>query len=81
MELWVAALAFLGTIIGSLGGVLTANKLTNYRIECLEKKVDKHNCLVERIYKLEGDFRALDELCVEKFKVANHRIDDLKETV
>lgn len=50
----VALLSLAGTVIGSLVGILTANKLTNYRIEQLEKKVDKHNSVVERTYKLEG---------------------------
>lgn len=48
-EIIVAAIALAGTAIGSLGGILTANRLTNYRIEQLEKKVDKHNSVVERI--------------------------------
>jgi len=42
-----------GSVLGSLLGVLASNKLTNYRIEQLEKKVDKHNNLIDRTYKLE----------------------------
>jgi len=49
----VAILSLAGTLIGSLAGILTANKLTTYRIEQLEKKVEKHNSLIERTYKLE----------------------------
>ena len=49
----VAILSLLGTLVGSLAGILTANKLTNYRIEQLEKKVEKHNSVIERVYKLE----------------------------
>lgn len=49
----VALLSLAGTLIGSLFGILTANKLTNYRIEQLEKKVEKHNSVIERVYKLE----------------------------
>lgn len=45
----MAIIALAGTAIGSLGGILAANRLTTYRIEQLEKKVDKHNCVVERI--------------------------------
>lgn len=59
----VAALSLLGTLIGSFGGT----QLIKYRIEQLEKKVEKHNSVVERTYLLE-----------EKIKVANHRIDDLE---
>lgn len=49
----VALLSLLGTCVGSIAGVLTANKLTNYRIEQLEKKVDKQNSLFERVLTLE----------------------------
>ena len=48
-DIIVAIIALAGTAIGSLGGVLAASKLINYRIEQLEKKVDKHNSVVERI--------------------------------
>lgn len=48
-EIIVAIIALAGTAIGSLGGILAASKLINYRIEQLEKKVDKHNSVVERI--------------------------------
>lgn len=48
--------------------------LIDYRLEQLEKKVDKHNCVVERTYKLEE----LTTLQEEKIKVANHRIEDLE---
>ena len=48
-EIIVAAIALIGTAMGSLGGILAANRLTNYRIEQLEKKVDKHNSVIERI--------------------------------
>ena len=54
-EIIVALLSLIGTLAGSLLGVLASNKLTNYRIEQLEKKVAAHNQLVERTYKLEGE--------------------------
>lgn len=50
----VALLSLAGTLLGSVLGILAANRLTVYRIEQLEKKVAKHNNLVERTYKLEG---------------------------
>ena len=71
----VAILALVGTLGGSLAGILTANKLTNYRIEELEKKVEKHNNLIDRVYKLETHEAVVDE----EIKVANHRIDDLEQ--
>lgn len=70
----VAVLGFAGTLVGSLFGVLAANKLTNYRIEQLEKKVEKHNNVIDRVYELERQ-NAVEE---EEIKVANHRIDDLE---
>ena len=49
----VAILGFLGTIFGSGLGVIASSKLTSYRIEQLEKKVDKHNGVVEKTLILE----------------------------
>ena len=57
----VAGISLLGTLLGTWGGIRQANKLTNYRIEQLEKKVDKHNNLVERMFRAEGSIRLLDE--------------------
>lgn len=74
-EIIVALLSLLGTAIGSLAGILAANKLVVYRIEQLEKKVEKHNTLIERTYKVEESVTLLDE----KIKVVNHRIDDLEK--
>ena len=49
----VSILSLFGTLIGSLCGILTANKLTLYRIQQLEKKVEKHNGVIDRVYALE----------------------------
>ena len=62
----VAILSLIGTLAGSFGGT----QVIKYRIEQLEKKVEKHNTVVERTYLLE-----------EKIKVANHRIEDLERKV
>lgn len=70
----VALLSLVGTLFGSLGGILTANKLTNYRIQQLEEKVEKHNKVIERVYNLEKNEAVMEE----EIKVANHRIDDLE---
>lgn len=53
-ELLVALLGFAGTLVGSLLGVLAAQKLTQYRLGQLEEKVSRHNNLIERTYILEG---------------------------
>ena len=50
----VAILGFLGTILGSGLGVIASSKLTNFRLQELEKKVEKHNSVIERTFKLEG---------------------------
>lgn len=71
----VALLSLLGTLGGSLLGILAANKLVNYRIEQLEIKVDKHNNVIERMYKAEKALAVMGE----EIKVANHRIDDLED--
>lgn len=67
----VGLLSFLGTCIGSWGGI----RLMSYRIEQLEKKVEKHNKVIERVYRLE-EYKAVAE---EQFKVTKHRISDLEE--
>lgn len=70
----VALLALVGTMVGTFGGILTANRLTNYRIERLEKQVEKHNQVIDRVYKLEQ----ADAVEEEEIKVINHRIRDLE---
>ena len=47
--------ALIGTLAGTFGGILTGSRLTTYRLEQMEKKVEKHNSLVERTYRLEGE--------------------------
>ena len=56
----VALLSLLGTLIGSLGGIIASNKLVIYRIQELEKKVNKHNEVIERFYKLEEHEAIMD---------------------
>lgn len=66
----VAIISLVGTLCGTFGGIVVSSRLTNYRIEQLEKKVEKHNNLVERTFVLE-----------EKAKVADHRLDDVEKKV
>ena len=66
----VALISFAGTALGSFGGI----RLITYRIEQLEKKVEAHNNLIARTFKLEERQSIAEEL----IKVANHRIDDLE---
>ena len=71
----VGLLSLIGTIVGTFGGIMAANKLTNYRIEQLEKKVERHNSVIDRVYKLEQ----ADAVEEEEIKVINHRISDLEK--
>ena len=67
----VAILSLVGTLVGSLFGILAANKLVQFRLEQLEKKVEKHNNLVERMYNLEEKV-AVDEKELEHLKDEVH---------
>ena len=69
-EIIVAALSLLGTLGGSLGGILVSSKMTNYRIQQLENKVAEHNNFARRMPVVE-----------EQIKVANHRIEDLEKEI
>lgn len=70
----VGLLSLAGTLVGSIAGIMTANRLTTYRIGELEKKVDKHNSVIERVALLERDnttqWKRIDEMHddVEKLK-------------
>ena len=63
----VALLSLVGTLFGSLAGIVVSGKLVNYRLQQLEEKVGKHNGFAEKIPVFE-----------EKLRVANKRIDDLE---
>ena len=74
-ELGVALLLGVLELVGVIITVVIGNSKTQYRIEQLEKKQDKHNTLIERMYKVE-DRLNVDE---ERIRVANHRIKDLED--
>lgn len=63
----VSLISLVGTIIGSLGGILVSSKLTAYRIQQLENRVAEHNNFARRMPVIE-----------EQIKVINHRIEDLE---
>ena len=63
----VAVISLVGSLFGTFGGILTSAKLSNYRIEQLEKKVEKHNSVVERTYNLEGDVKSI-QVEIEEIK-------------
>ena len=57
----IMIISILGTAIGSFSGVLVSNKLTTYRIQQLELKVDKHNNFAQRLPVLEEKIKTLDK--------------------
>ena len=57
----VAIISLIGTLGGSFLGVMQANKLSNYRIAQLEDKVNKHNNLIDRMYKVETRVTLLED--------------------
>lgn len=70
----VAVLSLAGTLTGAYFANRKSTALIAYRIEQLEKKVNKHNEVIERTYKLEEEQAVIHE----QIKVANHRIEDLE---
>ena len=69
-EVLVALCSLAGTALGTFGGI----QLINWRLKELEKRVDKHNNVVERQYNIEQ----IQAVLAEQLKVANHRIEDLE---
>ena len=67
-QIIIAIISLIGTLVGTFAGILTSTKLSNYRIEQLEKNVEKHNTVVERTALLERDM-----------KTVWHEINELKE--
>ena len=65
-----AILGFVGTLVGSLGGIFASSRLTNFRLQQLEEKVKLHNSLVERMTAVE-----------EKIKGNVHRIEEIEHSV
>ena len=64
----VSLISLLGTLVGSLGGIVVSGKLTAYRIQQLENKVAEHNNFARRMPVIE-----------EQIKVINHRLADIEE--
>lgn len=69
-DILIALLALVGTLVGSGSGILISNKLVNYRIEQLEKKIDKYSDNQEEL-------RERLVVVEQSTKSAHHRIDDV----
>ena len=66
-EIIIALISLVGTLGGSLGGILVSSKMTNYRLQQLENRVAEHNNFARRMPVVE-----------EQIKVINHRLEDLE---
>lgn len=64
----VAVISGICTLVGSCVGVLASQSLTQYRLKQLEKKVEKHNSVIERTFRLEGRMTEVE-----------HEVRDLKD--
>ena len=72
-EFFSGILSLVASLVGTFGGIITSTKLTNYQINELKKRVDKHNNVIERTYRLEEHSKYIDER-IEKLEseVENH---------
>ncbi len=73
-EIICALLSLAGSGIGAVVGIAVNTKLSNYRISQLEAKVDRHNNLIERMYKAESNIKVLDE----KMKSVSERVSEME---
>lgn len=69
-EILIAIVSFVGTCVGTVGGIIASARLTNYRLAQLEEKVGKHNNFAERMPVIE-----------EQIKVINHRLENLEKEI
>ena len=76
-EIVVAIIGLLGSVAVQFGGILVNSKLTTYRLEQLEEKVNKYNDLVERVYKLEQENAVQNN----RLAVTDHRLNGLENKV
>ena len=67
--------ALIGTLAGTFGGIMTSTKLTNYRLEQLEKKVEAHNNLAEKVIVLQD----ADKMILDKVEGLIKRVDSLEK--
>lgn len=74
----VAILSFIGTIIGTFGGILTANKLTNYRLTQIEKKIEQNTLSYEHIAVELCNLRTSYEVCSVKICNLEKRLNNIE---
>lgn len=71
-EIITTIISFIGTAIGAVTGILVSNRLSNYRIEQLEKKLDKYVNNVD-------EMRERLIIVEQSAKSAHHRLDDIAQ--
>lgn len=72
-EIIVGLLSLTGTLIGSIAGIMASNKLITYRIDQLENHVNKHNDLIDRMYRVEELTKHLDYMVKEIREGDDHK--------
>ena len=72
-EFLTGIFSLIASLFGTFGGIVTSTKLTNYQINELKKRVDKHNNVIERTFKLEEHSKYIDERIARlESEVENH---------
>ena len=72
-EFLTGIFSLIASLVGTFGGIVTSTKLTNYQINELKKRVDKHNNVIERTFKLEEHSKYIDERIARlESEVVNH---------
>lgn len=72
-EFLTGIFSLIASLVGTFGGIVTSTKLTNYQINELKKRVDKHNNVIERTFKLEEHSKYIDERITRlESEVNNH---------
>lgn len=72
-EFLTGIFSLIASLVGTFGGIVTSTKLTNYQINELKNRVDKHNNVIERTFKLEEHSKYIDERIARlESEVENH---------
>ena len=73
VEILTGIFSLIASLVGTFGGIITSTKLINYQINELKKRVDKHNNVIERTFKLEEHNKYVDERIARlESEVENH---------
>lgn len=78
-EIMVAVLSLIGTLAGTFAGILTANKLTEYRIHKLEERIEEMDTLDQRLDKVEMKQAIQDQIVESIRQEIDRNINDIRE--